>query len=164
MDVIAAESGTAKTVFYRYFADRAGLQDAVGEWAMATIEKSLAAARLSTDTPRDQLAAMVRAFVQLAAGSPALYRFSLGSKAVASGPDGAVDRVAGLLLTAMEGAATSDSPPSPAWAAGAVGMVRGSVDWWLMHGNPRPEAVDGLVSDITAWLWATQDSTPREES
>lgn len=160
MDVIASESSTAKTVFYRYFSDRAGLQDAVGEWAMATIEKSLDAARQTTDTPRDQLSSMARAFVELAAGSPALYRFALGSKAVAVGPEGSIDRVSDLLL-----AATGVEPPDAstadlAWAAGAMGMVRGTVEWWLMHGEDAPTTIDELVSEITTWLWATQLCMP----
>src|SRR5690625_7982283 len=40
MDQISEHSGTTKSVLYRYFTDRAGLQAAMGEWAMGVIVRS----------------------------------------------------------------------------------------------------------------------------
>lgn len=45
MDQISEHSGTTKSVLYRYFTDRAGLQAAMGEWAMGVIVRSLDDAR-----------------------------------------------------------------------------------------------------------------------
>lgn len=41
MEQISDATGTSKSVLYRYFTDRAGLQAAMGEWAMGVIVWSL---------------------------------------------------------------------------------------------------------------------------
>src|SRR5690606_10085860 len=42
-----------------------------------------------------------------------------------------------------------------AWAAGAVGFVRGAGEWWLAH-RDRPDVPDReqLTERAAAWLWA----------
>jgi AcrR family transcriptional regulator len=82
MDQISEYSGTTKSVLYRYFTDRAGLQAAMGEWAMGLIVRSLdeaAAASANADvtptTAREALASMIRAFVTW----PEAHRTSIGS-------------------------------------------------------------------------------------
>ena len=70
MEQISEYSGTTKSVLYRYFTDRAGLQAAMGEWAMDVISKSLDDATAAS--AQDALAEMIHAFVALAAESPIL--------------------------------------------------------------------------------------------
>lgn len=73
MEQISEYSGTTKSVLYRYFTDRAGLQAAMGEWAMDVIAKSLDDATAAS--AQDALTKMIHAFVALAAESPNIYRF-----------------------------------------------------------------------------------------
>lgn len=83
MEQISEFSGTTKAVLYRYFTDRAGLQEAMGDWAMQVIANSLDEASTTVADSddarpvdrRDTLEAMIRAFVGLAAGAPNVYRF-----------------------------------------------------------------------------------------
>ncbi|WP_309130231.1 TetR/AcrR family transcriptional regulator [Brevibacterium sp.] len=61
MGQISEYSGTTKAVLYRYFTDRAGLQAAMGEWAMGVIAKSLDdAGAASTNAASDPSTASAR--------------------------------------------------------------------------------------------------------
>jgi len=41
------------------------------------------------------------------------------------------------------------------WAAGAVGFVRGSGEWWLAHRDePASPDREELTAQVAAWLWA----------
>jgi hypothetical protein len=41
------------------------------------------------------------------------------------------------------------------WAAGAVGFVRGSGEWWLAHRDePASPDREEITAQVAAWLWA----------
>lgn len=60
-------------------------------------------------------------------------------------------------LVAEPFARATDVPPADAaaWAAGAVGFVRGSGEWWLGHRNVEstPLTREQLTERVTLWLW-----------
>lgn len=60
-------------------------------------------------------------------------------------------------LVAEPFARATDVPPADAaaWAAGAVGFVRGSGEWWLGHCNVEsaPLTREELTERVTLWLW-----------
>ena len=60
-------------------------------------------------------------------------------------------------LVAEPFARATDVPPADAaaWAAGAVGFVRGSGEWWLGHRNieSTPLTREQLTERVTLWLW-----------
>lgn len=163
MDEIATAAGTSKSIVYRYFADKNGLQAAVGEVVLADMHARLAEAVDRASTPRDGLRSMIGVYLEMVESSPNVYWFI--TRPVAE--DSSVtlgrflDSIAELiarpfvqLLGARDGADPLLGESADVWAAGAVGFVRGSGDWWLAH-RDRPDAPtrEELTDRITAWLW-----------
>ncbi|WP_210602239.1 TetR/AcrR family transcriptional regulator [Brevibacterium oceani] len=168
MDQISELSGTSKSVLYRYFTDRAGLQAAMGEWAMGVIVRSLdeatsAAAKMrtagigqqaaavdgGTARARESLTSMVRAFVTLAATSPHVYRFcdTAVNRFAPQQTGGFFNSIAELLADRLDLADDRDR----LWSAGAIGFVRAATEAWLSN----PSRAEEFATDISNWLWAS---------
>lgn len=164
MDQISEHSGTTKSVLYRYFTDRAGLQAAMGEWAMGLIVRSLdeaAAASAGEGEPpaaaRKALAAMIRAFVGLAGDSPNVYRFcdTAVNRFAPEDTGGFFNSIAALLAERL----ALDGDHTQLWAAGAIGFVRAATEAWLTDPNPAEE----FTTTLTHWLWASLPEKQGEE-
>lgn len=159
MDDIAATAGTSKSIVYRYFVDKSGLQVAVGEAVVAQMHAALDEAANRAATPREGLRSMVDVYLEMLESSPNVYWFVTRPVSEdASAPLGHfLERVAILVARPFARVLTAGSPdsgPADVWAAGAVGFVRGTGEWWLAHRDlpdapTRPE----LTERITAWLW-----------
>lgn len=146
MDQISLATGTSKTVFYRYFQDRAGLETEMGKWAMRTIVKQLDKAGTHATTPREALEAMITAFIQLAASRPHVYRFCDRGVTQESGQHNFFEATAGLLCTRMQLAGHTEYM----WARGAIGFVRACTDEWLAT---MPEDPERFAKRLSTWLW-----------
>lgn len=70
MEEIASAADTSKSVFYRYFGDKAGLQRAMGDEVVSRMQEQLIEAARNAATPREGLRAMVSAYLQMAESSP----------------------------------------------------------------------------------------------
>jgi AcrR family transcriptional regulator len=173
MDEIAAEAGTSKSIVYRYFEDKAGLRLAVSSAVVADMHDALRQAAEAAPTPLAALRAMVRVYLEMIEHSPHVYWFvtrtSIAGVEPAEPADPA-DRRPGAVgtaeaplsayldsvieLVAHPFAQAAEVPPgvAAAWAAGAVGFVRGAGEWWLSHPEERPERED-LTEQVTRWLW-----------
>lgn len=155
MDVIAAGAGTTKTVFYRYFGDRAGLQLAMGEWAMRVIRREIDAAGAHADEPREALAAMIRAFARLAAGSPAVYTFC-DAVVLPTGDEAGRDFFTSVTHLLAERLGL-DEARERLWAFGALGFVRACTQQWLVErAQHRPALsvdIDVFTHHVTTWVW-----------
>lgn len=155
MEQISEATGTSKSVLYRYFADRAGLQAAMGEWAMGVIVRSLdeaAAASAKGEgsaAAQESLAAMIRAFVTLAGNSPNVYRFcdTAVNRFAPEETGGFFNSVAGQLAERLG----LSGEQARLWSAGAIGFVRAATETWLS----RPDRPEEFATTITHWLWAT---------
>ncbi|WP_315969763.1 TetR/AcrR family transcriptional regulator [Cellulomonas timonensis] len=180
MEEIAAAAGTSKSIVYRYFADKTGLQIAVAEAVVLQIQGALEGVLRVAPTPREGLRAMVAVYLEMIESSPHVYAFVTRDGSVESGgplghfldsvthlvaapslrglpdePGPAVRPDDAVAATAETDAEATQRALVEAWAAGAVGFVRGAGERWLAQrgqpGNPDREAV---TAQISAWLWA----------
>ncbi len=180
MEEIAAAAGTSKSIVYRYFADKTGLQIAVAEAVVLQIQGALEGVLRIAPTPRDGLRAMVAVYLEMIESSPNVYAFVTRNGSVESGgPLGHfLDSVTALVAAPFarglteehEGRRTARRPEASqeddsalaarvalaeSWAAGAVGFVRGSGEWWLAHRDePASPDREELTAQVAAWLWA----------
>lgn len=160
MDEIAAAAGTSKSIVYRYFVDKTGLQVAVGEAVVEQMHAALDEAARSATTPREGLRSMIDTYLAMVEGSPHVYWFVTRPVTEdASAPLGHfLDAVATLIarpFAQVLTAGTRDPGLADVWAAGAVGFVRGTGEWWLTHrGEPDVPTREELTERVTAWLWA----------
>jgi AcrR family transcriptional regulator len=152
MDGLAQATGTSKTVYYRYFRDRRGLQQAMGTWAMGVIRRSLDDAGSPDGPPREALGAMIAAFVDLGVRSPAVYRFC-DSVVTEDGAGAFLDDVVDLLCARMR----LEGPTERMWARGAVGFVRSCTLDWLADPRSADRAqTDSFTTRLATWLWASR--------
>lgn len=160
MEEIAAEAKTSKSIVYRYFTDKTGLQIAVAELVISDISAALDAAVSAADTPRAGLRAMIDAYLEMVEHSPNVYFFvtrPLGEDA--SGQVGhfleAITQLVAApfarIVRGQEGLTTAQADVVAAWAAGAVGFVRGVGEWWLTGEGDMTRA--DLAEQMTQWLW-----------
>ena len=171
MDEIAAEARTSKSIVYRYFEDKAGLRLAVASTVVATMHDALQQAAAAAPTPLAALRAMVRVYLEMIERSPNVYWFV--TRTTIGGIDPATDVVSPaeaplgayldsvIELVAEPFARATDVPhdTAAAWAAGAVGFVRGAGEWWLSHQSPDAGGTalgptrEEPTEQVTLWLW-----------
>ena len=85
MEEIAAAAGTSKSIVYRYFADKTGLQIAVAEAVVLQIQGALEGVLRIAPTPREGLRAMVAVYLEMIESSPNVYAFVTRNGSVESG-------------------------------------------------------------------------------
>jgi len=182
MEEIAAAAGTSKSIVYRYFTDKTGLQIAVAEAVVLQIQGALEGVLRVAPTPRDGLRAMVAVYLEMIESSPHVYAFVTRDGSVESGgPLGHfLDSVTALVAAPFARGLTQEQPDGrrtarrpddahapetvdPAadaarvalaevWAAGAVGFVRGAGEWWLAH-RDQPGALDRETVTAQVAAW-----------
>ena len=164
MEDIAAAAGTSKSVFYRYFGDKAGLQQAVGDVVLNQMRRRIQEAAQAAQTPREGLFAMVSAYLQMAETSPNVYTFV--TRYSAADPDGSqsiatagalghfFDSIADMIARPMR---IHLGPGKEAvigyWPNAAIGLVRNAGEQWLASpDSPGKPDQETMARQITAWL------------
>lgn len=175
MEDIASAAGTSKSIVYRYFTDKDGLQLAVAAAVVADIRAALDAVAADASTPRDALRGMVDTYLAMIEGSPHVYAFVTRGGSVGAFLDSVTELVAAPFVRALggdDGPAAPDAAWARLWASGAVGFVRGAGESWLASREvPLPPAGDAtgpagttdapspadrqeVAARVAAWLWA----------
>lgn len=160
MEQIAATAGTSKSIVYRYFVDKPGLQRAVGAAVVGQMHTAMDEAVRHAATPREALRGLIDVYLEMAEASPNVYWFvTRPVDEEASAPLGHfLDQVAELIARPFaranaDGLAGAEGL-GDAWAVGAVGFVRGVGEWWLQHRtDPDATSRDDLTERVTSWLW-----------
>lgn len=170
MEDIAAAADTSKSVYYRYFGDKTGLQRAMAEVVIGQMQQKVLEAAKAAATPREGLYSMVLAYLQMAQTSPNVYAFvtRVGIAESSAAEDGAQDTLAhflaavtGMLSRPMRAYLLSpDRPVGPDdaapeyWPAAAIGMVRAAGEHWLSSPDgPDKPCEEQMARHITGWLF-----------
>jgi AcrR family transcriptional regulator len=168
MDDIAAASGVAKPVFYRYFTDKSDLFLAVGRAVAESVVTQTMAAIDRAASPRAKLEAGIDAYVATIEANPELYRFvaahRVTGRSAAGDLIGDYASVVGLHASRVIGdfmrEAGMDSGVADPWGFGIVGLVRSATDRWLEQPTMSRAA---LVTYLTDLVWPGLASTTKGE-
>lgn len=179
MEDIAAAADTSKSVYYRYFGDKTGLQRAMAEVVISQMQQKVLDAARAASTPREGLHSMVLAYLQMARTSPNVYAFvtRVGiAESSAADDDGSQDTLAHFLAAITEMVSrpmrayllSPDRPGGPDdaapeyWPAAAIGMVRATGERWLATPDgPDKPTEEQMAHHITGWLF---DGISRHEA
>lgn len=170
MEEIAAECNTSKSVYYRYFGDKAGLQQAVSQVVVSQMQEKILSAAQAASSPRETLRAMISAYLQMAQTSPNVYAFVTWTPEFASpalDPDKAVeftDFIGAISAIFAEplGDIFKDSDGARGraarnfWPQAAIGMVRAAGEQWIaISEGPSKPSEEKMSNLITDWLYAS---------
>jgi AcrR family transcriptional regulator len=146
---LARRAGVSHNAPYKHFADKRELLAAVSAAGFEMLAKRMTSEIASLGRPREQLFAMLRAYIDHGVENPALYSLMFGS--YLSGPDRgrpaielaeadkAKSLLAGVIIAGGLGRAIPDAPRNERKIAGAILAC-----WSLVHGLTLLLA-DGLV-------------------
>jgi AcrR family transcriptional regulator len=168
MDEIAAASGVAKPVYYRYFADKADLHLAVGQVIGETVVGAVVAALAQHRDPHDTLRAGIDAYLRTIEADPELYRFVLHQPRPGKSGTAVEDYATVIGVRASQIIAEQlrrgglDTGPAEPWGFGVVGLVRSAVDRWL--DQQQVMSREALVDYLTQLLWGGLSSAYRTGS
>jgi AcrR family transcriptional regulator len=164
MEDIAAAASTSKSVYYRYFGDKAGLQQAMGEVVLGQMQRRMKEAAESAQTPREGLLAMVSAYLQMAESSPNVYAFitrlshgepSAQDAIAASGALGHFfESISAMIARPMrEHLGAEKEALIDYWPTAAIGLVRNAGEMWLGSlASPAKPDQETMAARITDWL------------
>lgn len=154
MDDVAAVSGIAKPVFYRYFQDKADLYLSVGREAGERLVAEVVVAVERESAPRAMLEAGIGAFLAGVEADPDVYRFVVQRPAPATAVGdyaAVVGRHISSLMGDLLGARGLDTSVAEPWGFAMVGAVRAAAERWL-EGPTMTRAA--LAASLTDLLWA----------
>ncbi|MFV0427728.1 MAG: TetR/AcrR family transcriptional regulator [Beutenbergiaceae bacterium] len=154
MDEIAAAMGTSKSIVYRYFTDKSGLQAAVGQSVLDEIADALERASRQQGSAQQRMRAMVQIYVGTLTNSPNVYRYVTAeqSASLSTFLTTVGDAVA-VPLRELLGPGDADGAVAHLWAAGVVGFVRGAGESWLGTAAQERLSAAQMVDFLSGWLW-----------
>jgi AcrR family transcriptional regulator len=157
MAQVAAAAGVSKPVLYRYFADKAELWFAAGDYVAQRVVDAVVPAIAQVREERGFIAACVDAYLAEIESQPDLYRFLMRQSGLSGGHNlvaKASETVAAELARAIGDrlrAVGLDSGGAEPWAYGLVGFVTAVGDWWMSRGRPMSRAA--LTDYVATLMW-----------
>ena len=166
MGAVAAQAGVTKPVLYRYFADKAALVQALGEFASGLLRERLVPALTTGGPAMARIRGGVGAYFAIIDENPDLYWLLTRHGAGDSTGDGAAGAGgAGLMARQKEFIATTltavfgdylrayglDSGAAEPWAFGITGLVQSTGEWWLSRRSMSRAQVTEYVSQLIWW-------------
>ncbi|WP_106400878.1 TetR/AcrR family transcriptional regulator [Actinocorallia populi] len=159
---IAERAGLTRSVIYRHFADRAGLDRAVLTAVVDSLADELLPAVTLDGTIPDIIERVVSRYVSWAVAHPSLHRLAEAEPAApAAGPlqrglERIAEQVMSVVVTALDalGAPLRDEERAmiDPLSFGLVGAVFSAVRRWLVLGEGRPPA-PVLVTSLSDSVW-----------
>jgi AcrR family transcriptional regulator len=160
MDDVAAVSGVAKPVFYRYFKDKADLFLSVGTEVGERLVADVIAALDGTQNPRAMIAAAVDTFLRAVEADPQVYRFVLqrpANAATANDYSAVISKHASRLIGDLLRDAGLDAGAAEPFGFAMVGAVRSAAERWLDEPTLSRAALTGYLTNL---LWAGSRRAP----
>src|SRR3954447_20515480 len=160
MDDVAAVSGVAKPVFYRYFKDKGDLFLSVGVEVGERLVAGVVAALEGTQNPRAMIAAAVDTFLRAVEEDPHVYRFVLQrpvNAATASDYSAVISKRASRLIGDLLRDAGLDTGAAEPWGFAMVGAVRSAAERWLDEPTMSRNALSGYLTNL---MWAGSRRAP----
>ena len=159
MGAVAAEAGVTKPVLYRYFADKAALIQALGEYASGLLRERLEPALTAGGPAMARIRDGVGAYFAIIDEHPGLYwllaRHGAGDGAGGPGLIARQKELIATTLTAVYGdylrAFGLDSGAAEPWAFGITGLVQSTGEWWLSRRSMSRAQVTEYVSQLIWW-------------
>ncbi len=158
MEDIAAASNTSKSVFYRYFDDKAGLQEAVSDRVLQRVRRELLAAVAEESHPSNALRRMLGDYLLLIERSPNVYAFvtsDFSSEEIRGFFKTIVELMQDLLGAILDDALVSEPTRTMTlefWPPSAVGMIRAASERWLYTPSDSRPPLEDLRDHLTGWL------------
>lgn len=170
MDEISDSAGTSKSVFYRYFGDKSGLQLAMADELAQQMQERIRQAETSSPTRQEAIRAMIYSYLDMAAASSNLYFFVTERIVGVAEAEGsfatlftALEQQLGAHIfqesskaeiqshqdTTLRSAAGKHGPKA------AIGLIRAAGESWLAE--PMSETkptLDEMTDQIVLWLLA----------
>lgn len=152
MDDVRAVSGISKSVFYRYFEDKADLYLAVAREVAERISSTVVTSVDGLADPRQMLAAGIDAFLRCVDDDPDLYRFAVNraSEGIVRDHSTVVGEHMSRLIGDLLRQAGQDAGVAEPWAFAMVGAIRSAAERWLKQRTMTREALGGYLTDL---LW-----------
>jgi AcrR family transcriptional regulator len=165
MDAVAAEAGVTKPILYRYFADKAELIAALGQFGSDLLLARLLPA-IAADLPaRQRVLQAVGSYFSVIDENPNLY-WLLATDSTSGGGADQVTRNKQLIASALTEVLHDymrvfglDTALAEPWAHGVTGLVQATGEWWLSRRLMGRDQVVELVTDL---IWAAFAGTLAE--
>lgn len=162
IQAISDESGVARTVMYRHFADKADLDRAVQREICERLGTYVAPALAHDGTPSEIIHRVITAFVQWSVDHPALFWFAerdlsgWGPSPLAT----AFEKIAGAIEAIMETVVgyvgveltKDDRDGLDPWVFGMIGAAFTAVRRWMSR-EPRVPEVHTFVDILAQSVW-----------
>lgn len=151
MEEIATACKTSKSVYYRYFGDKAGLQRAVGEYTVTRMRDRLEGAARAAGSFEDSVEAMVAEYLLSIERSASVYRF-----VVALSPDAGRSRHDRHRAerTRGERSGKEDGPAEDGGERWLIQEFTESVSGLLAEAHVRHTPAEGRLEEPVLSYWA----------